>query len=453
MTRRLTHNTGDFIGPGRDQYRVIRLISIGGMGSVYEVENTITGDHYAVKECDVLDGPDGKGISRETALTSFLREARQIEALTHPHIPDGFLVIDRDASARICGHCGNPVTLPTCDSCNLAPDDEHHQSLEIDGRYYLFMTYINGCDSDEKLAESPRPLSGADLTRLCHWMGQIASALAFLHESGLMHRDIKPENIRIDRENKAWLLDLGLLCQEAPEPGRAPQMPDDTRELGTAGYAPPEQAAGNPNRSSDIYASAMTLLHLASGLDPEDPDTRHTMLTTDPRELVPSLEPEMAEILRAALSTDPAVRPDAGTWRDALSPQAPTPVEHKALTILHPPSTDPNPHPDTAQPSAPRRKPHLLIAAVVIVATTLLLLYLFVPADTVRPFDVEAKPGSIIFTDPTRPGEGLKLTGGEILSVKYVDPKVGTNLLRVLSVDGKRRRGYLQRDKVFRRRE
>lgn len=250
MIPRLQHANQEFIGPGKNQYQVLERISAGGMGTVYKVENVLTGKLYAVKECDLLDDPRKKQISRNEAIKIFLREGKLLEELRFPGIPSGFMLVDEVMDLRLCLSCGNRVLAnqASCTLCCHKPESLYYQPSVIDRRYYLFMEYIQGSDAVCPMASMPKPLSSTNLGVLTSWMREVAVILSFLHSNNLVHRDVKPENIRIRNiDGKVFLLDYGLM--EHAESVRKTLDLSDAANLGTEGYAPPEQAGNPPGRS------------------------------------------------------------------------------------------------------------------------------------------------------------------------------------------------------------
>ena len=318
MVVRLQHKPEELIGPGKDQYKVLELIKSGGMGSVYKVEKFITGNLFAVKECDVLDDPRKKQISREEALRGFRHEGKLLESLNHPGIPRGFLLLDSEVDLRICLNCGNPVDeqLASCDLCKHSASSFYYRPQRIEERYYLFMEFIEGQDINEYSAGLARPLSGENLENLLASMAELAEVLAFIHDKDLVHRDVKPENLRISsRDGRLYLLDYGLLSETSAsgDPLSA------TNKLGTQGFASPEQGRGEFSTASDIYAAALTFLALATGIDPTNPVNKDHILKTGPVQLLPDLSMEITDLIRLSLADASEMRPSAQDWQDSLA--------------------------------------------------------------------------------------------------------------------------------------
>ncbi len=458
MNARLSHMPDDYIGPGKNQYRVLERIKSGGMGTVYKVENAHTGSLYAAKELDLLDDPRGKQISREQATAIFIDEARRIESLKHAGIPNGFLLVDQDVDLRLCLRCGNQVDADqaTCGLCGHAPSSLYYRAQHIDARYYLLMDFIEGNDASEELGVIAKPLQGPDLQGLMQWMRSICEVLAYLHRRNLVHRDVKPENIRIEnRSGAVYLLDYGLLLDLA----NSSSAPSAGSPLGTEGFAPPEQAAGEAVAASDLYALAMTFLNLATGLDPANPLERKKILAREPLQLIPALPPTLSTLISLSLENDPEERPSAERWLQTLTRLDAPPNQNQTRVLAPGPVAKGDAPPPVARQSGPQSLDGWLLRlgkarlGLFLATIALILFILFwrppLPEDA---FQVEARPGAVIYSRTDDSRQRTRLEGGELLMVRQSENEEG-NWLRVITVDGKRRKGFIDRGKVFRQRE
>lgn len=484
MTARLTHTIGDYIGPGQKQYCVLDKLVSGGMGTVYRVENRLTGNIYAVKECDVLDDLTGRDLSRSQALEVFLSEGREIERLQHANIPRGFLLAHDGLGLKACSQCG--MLLPKeAIHCPQEPADRlgSHPLQEIERRLYLFMDYIEGADALGASRHMPKPLQGEHLEKVKAWLRQAADALAFLHSKGLIHRDIKPENLRIHGD-KAFVLDFGLVAEE-PDTTKTRRLHSPTAFHGTKGYAAPEQVYGHPRRASDVFAFAMTFLHLATGEDPSHEEIAKKFCEKDPRELIPGLSENMADRLERSRQTRPESRPMMQDWVDALTPfsSAPAMTSASQTKPLRPAKTvgkkikshqrlRPGGHAGKGKGGVWQRlrpgnqgrvsgntrseasklgsffKAHIGKLAITL---TLVVLTLWLwPSQKHLSFQAEAMPGAVIYKNTDDLRQGRVLEGGEILKVRHAVKGHEGNWLMVLSVEGRRTSGYMLRSKVFR---
>jgi Protein kinase domain len=205
---------GAMAGP----YRIIRVIGRGGMGVVYEAEDTRLRRSVALK---ALPSEYTTDPVRRERLT---REARAAAALTHPSI----------------------ATIFALD--------------ELDGALYLVSELVRGETLREELARGP---IAAD--RLLATLIDLASGLAAAHDAGIVHRDFKPENIVRCTDGRVKILDFGLARAAASEP----RLTQTGLALGTPGYMPPEQLTGQDvDARADVFAFGVVAWELATGAHP-----------------------------------------------------------------------------------------------------------------------------------------------------------------------------------------
>ncbi|MDY7528565.1 MULTISPECIES: serine/threonine-protein kinase [Cryobacterium] len=240
-----------------DRFRIDRLIGVGGMAVVYEATDLALGRTVAVKLFR-LDTTDDAGSERQSGEVAVLASLNHFALVTL--FDAGTAVVDGTA------------------------------------RTFIVMELVDGTDLRTRIAAGPMPRSevatlGADL----------AEALHYVHERGIIHRDIKPANVLLaasgfpGRASHAKLADFGIA-----------RLVDATRLtatgtfLGTAGYLSPEQALGTTiGAPSDVYSLGLVLLECLTG-ERAYPGT--------------AIESAMARLQR-----DPEISPTFGrAWADVL---------------------------------------------------------------------------------------------------------------------------------------
>jgi len=446
MDIRLTHNAGDFLDPQKSQFEILSRIKKGGMGTVYQVIATQTKRIYAVKECDLLDDPRGKAISRQKALALFFREARHIELLRCPGMPRGFLKGFPQNELYVCLKCGNPVekTLATCMICQLQPPDICYTPQKIEKRWYLFMDFVDGEDLDEYIQTLHFPLNNREASEIARWLKEVAHTIHYLHQKNYLHRDIKPQNIRIcNQTGRVYLLDFGLLRVDLSSHTLNRQNKSLTSTMGTDGYAPPEQSAGQPCKASDIYALAITLMELLTGLNPDDAANLKTILNQKPQKSAPCLSDQLAAVIHKSLDNNPQKRPTINQWLTALDAPLNSAAKPKYRKRMNPPALIKQKALALAG-ALTATTVYLFIAALFVLSVALFaLLTVKQNGDYIK---ATARKHAIIYTDFDKSAVVQTLQGGERLEV--CDTGHQDYWLEVFSVNGKSVQGYALRNSM-----
>ena len=253
-------------------FRIIREVGRGGMGVVFEAEQLSLRRRVALK---VLPPrlADSVQYSRR-----FQREAVAAARLHHT---------------------------------NIIPVFSH-------GRYedtcFFSMQFIDGCGLDESLKHTRPPRQQCDLRgnwiRIAEIGRQVASALQYAHEQGVLHRDIKPANLILDSSNIAWVADFGLSKTRDDD-----DLTADGGAVGTLRYMAPEQLNGNCDERSDVYSLGLTLYELLTWQPAFNEPTRGELLwkisnqkPLAPRRVDPSIPRDLETIVLKAIASQPKDR-------------------------------------------------------------------------------------------------------------------------------------------------
>ncbi len=250
-----------------DRYDVLDWIGGGGMAGVYLARHRIHGGFCAIKVLAEHYSHD------ENLVASFMQEARTAASLEgHPHI------------VRIL------------------------DIAEGGGLYYLIMNFIEGEDMSSFLDRRGR-LTAIETASVI-W--QVADALSWAHERGVVHRDLKPANIRLDSRGQVIVMDFGI-AKVGATPSALTQM---GATVGTPYYMSPEQIIGSGvDARSDLYALGVIAYQLVTGVRPFEGDNHqaiwhaHQTLTPKPvEELVPEIPRTLSFVIARLLEKDPANR-------------------------------------------------------------------------------------------------------------------------------------------------
>ncbi len=256
------------------QYDLERELGRGGMGVVYLAQDVKLDRKVALKVLPPLLADSAQVRER------FLREARTSARLTHPNI------------VAIYG------------------------AGEIDSRVYFVMSYVEG----ESLAERLRRETVLDPASAVPIVRDVALALAYAHERGVVHRDIKPENILLDAHSgRAMVTDFGIarVAEAAP-------LTMTGQVLGSVHYMSPEQVSGDKiDGRSDLYSLGVVAFQALSGRLPFDNESASAVIVAHvtkapPSQLsvAPHVPVALAAVVDRCLSKSPSARYDTG---DALA--------------------------------------------------------------------------------------------------------------------------------------
>lgn len=190
-----------------------------------------------------------------------------VKKLQPAHRDPAFLIVARrlfNTEAEILEKLGNHPNIPRL----LA-----HFETE-DQEFYLVEEYIPGELLSQELSNS----GVLDESKIVAMLKEILSILVYIQDRGVIHRDLKPSNIIRDSEkNRLVLIDFGAVKQIQPQDQHSASDRELTVAIGTRGYTPPEQLAGQPNFSSDIYALGVIAIYALTGLRPNQLESdRHT---------------------------------------------------------------------------------------------------------------------------------------------------------------------------------
>jgi len=248
-----------------DHYRIEKLVARSGMASIYKGIDTRTGKPVAIKiphpemECDPI------------FFERFKRETDIGARLDHPGVMKVFVDEDR-------------------------------------ARVYMVMEWVDGTLLRRILSGRKMPTERAVKITL-----RILDALGYIHTHGVVHRDLKPENIMVDADDNIKLIDFGIAANAG---ARRITFANFSSTMGTPDYISPEQVKGKRGDArSDLYTVGVMLYEMLTGKVPFQGDNPFAIMNDrllnnpiPPREIDPTITPQLQEIIYRALERDPANR-------------------------------------------------------------------------------------------------------------------------------------------------
>jgi serine/threonine-protein kinase len=202
-----------------DHYELVEHLADGAQAEVHRAKDVLSGEEVVIKF------PHARVLDRPALAARWRREAALTEVLYHPGV-----------------------------QCRVDVGERHHQP-------YVVLEYASGGSLRGWVSSTgPRlPIGQA-----VEWGRQLAQALAFLHQLGVVHRDVKPDNVLVTDELTLKLADFGAATHSKGRPGQRWGFP--TPVEGTPEYLSPEQIIGHPgDERSDIYGWGVVVYELLTG--------------------------------------------------------------------------------------------------------------------------------------------------------------------------------------------
>ena len=279
-------NQDPLIGQSLLHYKILRKLGSGGMGVVYEAQDSQLGRRVALKFLPQDMAQDNQLLER------FQREARAASSLNHPNI------------------------------CTIHAIEQHER------RHFIVMELLEGETLAQQMSRQPM-----EIDKLLALGIQIADALESAHAKGIVHRDIKPANLFLTERGQVKILDFGLAKMSRGEIAQGPSVEQEETQVfaneltspgsavGTVSYMSPEQSRGQlVDARTDLFSTGTVLYQMATGTLPFPGDTSavifDAILNREPRpavELNPVLPADFVRILDKALEKDRNLRCQTAT--------------------------------------------------------------------------------------------------------------------------------------------
>ncbi len=251
------------------KYRIVRILGVGGMGEVYEGENTRIHRKVAIK-------------------------------VLHASVAQKADIVQRfEREAQAAGRIGSEHIVEVLDLGNLAS-----------GERYMVMEYLDGESLTNRIKVRGR-LAAPDVANLLH---QMLAGLGAAHQAGIVHRDLKPDNIYVvKRSGQEFVKILDFGVSKFTVMGEELSMTKTGAVMGTPYYMSPEQARGQPiDHRSDLYSVGVVAYQALTGRVPFNAETFNELIfkialeSPEPIEHVaPNVDQSMAAIVRKAMEREP----------------------------------------------------------------------------------------------------------------------------------------------------
>ena len=290
-------------------YVIIREVGRGGMGVVFEAVHQSLGRRVAIKV--MLE----KELESEKHIARFRREAQAAARLHHTNIVSVFGVGESDGyhyyvmeyidgvSLKSAVHSLTRVGSPDTENLDQTVSDED-QELALDDSEHT---------SEIQFPQTDSTGIGSEPSRY-NWVGkigaQVADALGYSHQMGILHRDIKPANLMLDDKGQVWITDFGLVKISDEE-----QITKTGAVIGTPQYLAPESLKGHYDQKSETYCLGLSLYELATLKPAFAPGSHaevfHRVIHDTPAaaaKIDPAIPKDLATIIEKAISKDPGDR-------------------------------------------------------------------------------------------------------------------------------------------------
>ena len=209
-------------------YLLEQMLASGGMGKVFRAREKCTGQQVAIKALHKSRQCDDRAVGQ------FVQEAQILARLRHPNI------VGVQGLGRFPG-----------------------------GGYFIVMDFVDGVDLQSRLQQGPLPLS--EVIRV---MKEVATAVQYAHDQGVVHCDLKPGNVLLDKNEHVFVTDFGFAFLVG-----SPSEATENSIGGTVGYIAPEilRRQSRPTPAADVYALGMLMWTLATGKSPHEINYQHAV--------------------------------------------------------------------------------------------------------------------------------------------------------------------------------